>query len=100
MSIRLLLADRYKYVVDKTSLSKTKPAHLTTTLVELSEAVLNGTHNLMVDGEKVTIIQLNGCLDWDCKKHAFSVEGNGATMYGAMYTLLLTYFVINILFVS
>ena len=72
MSIRLLLADRYKYVVDKTSLSKTKPARLTTTLVELSEAVLNGTHNLMVDGEKVTIIQLNGCLDWDCKKHAFS----------------------------
>ena len=109
MSIRLLVADRNKYnslktdprfkydAVDNTSLSKTKPVGLITTLVELSVAVMNGTHNLMVDGERVTIIQLNGL---DCKEHAFSVEGNEAVTYGAMYTLSLTYFVINILFVS
>ena len=97
MWIRLVVADRYKY---DTSLPQIKVANLTTTLVELSEAVVNGTLNLIVDGERVIIIQLNGCLDWNCKEHAFSVEGNGAVMYGVMYTLSLAYFVINILFVS
>ena len=73
MSIRLLLADRYKYVVDNTSLSKNKTANLTTALAELSEAVLMGTLNLTVDGESIKIMKLVGCLDWDCQKHTFNV---------------------------
>ena len=107
MSIRLVVADRYKY---DTSLSETKAANLTTALVDLSEAVLKGTLTLMVNGESITIAKLTGCLDWNCKEHAFYItaleENNGAVIGGAvinepMYTLLLAsfvFFVINILF--
>ena len=122
MWIRLVVADRYKY---DTSLFKKKPANLTTTLVELSTAVLNGALNLIAYGERITIMQLNGCLDWYCQVQAFSItalklpesnktpskgtESNETLLKGtvrngaaAMYTLLLPSFVllvINILFI-
>ena len=106
MSIRLLVEDRFKYgAFDNTSLSSPKPANLTTTLVQLSEAVLKGTLGLKIDGESITIRKLDGCLDWNCTIHAFNItllerqESNGAVMYGAMS--LLTYFgllMINSLF--
>jgi hypothetical protein len=96
MSIRLVVAERLKY---DTSASATKLASLSNTLVELSAAVLNGTLNLIVDGGSIQILKMDGCLDWNCKEQAFSVEGNGAVAYGAIYTLALAYFVINIFFI-
>ncbi|CAB3998773.1 Hypothetical predicted protein [Paramuricea clavata] len=104
MSIRLLVADRFKYeAFDNSSLSLTKPANLTAILVQLSEAVLNGTLNLMIDGESIEIMKLNGCLDWNCKEHAFNItslksqDSNAAIMHREMYTLLLTYFVLLVI---
>ena len=71
MSIRFLVTDRWKYEsVDNSS----KPANLSSTLIELSEAVLKGTlNNLKIDGESIDIMALNGCIDWHCKEHAFNV---------------------------
>ena len=84
MSIRLLVADRSKYEgFDNSSLSLPKHANLTTTLVQLSEAILKGTLKLMIDGESIEIMKLNGCLDWNCEEHAFNItymkapESNG-----------------------
>ena len=104
ISIRLVVEDRYKYEDrGNTSLSETKPVNVTTALVQLSEAVVNETLDLWVDGESVTIAKLNGCLDWNCKEHAFNItvleESNEAVMYSAMYTLTLAFLVINILFI-
>ena len=104
ISIRLVVEDRYKYEHGvNTSLSETKPVNITTALVELSEAVVNETLDLWVDGESVTITKLNGCLDWNCKEYAFNItvlqESNRAAMYGAMYTLTLAFLVINIMFI-
>jgi hypothetical protein len=105
MSIRLLVADRFKYeAFDNSSLSFTKPANLTAILVQLSEAVLKGTLNLMIDAESIEIMKMNGCLDWNCKEHAFNITSrlksqgsNAAIMHREMYTLLLTYFVLLVM---
>ena len=71
MSIRFLVTDRSKY---KSADDSSKPSDLTTTLVELSEVVLKGTlNNLIVDGERIDIIALNGCLDWNCEENTFNV---------------------------
>ena len=71
MSIRFLVTDRSKY---ESADDSSKPSDLTTTLVELSEVVLKGTlNNLIVDGERIDIIALNGCLDWNCEEHTFNV---------------------------
>jgi hypothetical protein len=104
MSIRLVVAKRQKY---DTSSSATKPASLSNTLLELSGALLNGTLNLIVDGESIQILTMDGCLNWNCTEQAFSiysfsVEGNvlnGAVTYGGIYTLALAYFFINIFFI-
>ena len=71
MSIRFLVTDRSKY---ESADDSSKPSDLTTTLVELSEVVLKGTlNNLIVDGERIDIIALNGCLDWNCEENTFNV---------------------------
>ena len=88
MSIRFLVTDRLKYE------SVIKPANLSSILIELSEAVLKGTlNNLKVDGESTDIMALNGCIDWNCEKHAFNItfleSSNGAIKHGEMHTLSL-----------
>ena len=71
MSIRFLVTDRSKY---ESADNSSKPSNLTSTLVELSEVVLKGTlNNLAVDGERIDIMALNGCLDWNCEEHTFNV---------------------------
>ena len=71
MSIRFLVTDRSKY---ESADNSSKPSNLTSTLVELSEVVLKGTlNNLTVDGQRIDIIALNGCLDWNCEEHTFNV---------------------------
>ena len=71
MSIRFLVTDRSKY---ESADNSSKPSNLTSTLVELSEVVLKGTlNNLTVDGEKIDIMALNGCLDWNCEENTFNV---------------------------
>ena len=73
MSIRFLVTDRWKYESVYYYYSK-KPANLSSPLVELSEAVLKGTlNNLKIDGESIDIMALNGCIDWNCKEHAFNI---------------------------
>ena len=91
MSIRFLVTDRWKYEsVDNSS----KPANLSSTLIELSEAVLKGTlNNLKIDGESIDIMALNGCIDWNCEEHAFNItflkSNNGAVKHGEMHTFSL-----------
>jgi hypothetical protein len=90
MSIRLLMDDRYKYIKNVS----TRQADLNGALVQLTREVINGTLNFQIELNGVQIVKLNGCLDWNCKEHAFSVQtsashrdSNGAS-HGATYTLL------------
>ena len=93
MPIRFLVTDRSKYEsVDIIS----KPSDLTSTLVELSEVVLKGTlNNLIVDGERIDIVALNGCLDWNCDENTFNitymkpVKAKRKVNKAAMYTMSL-----------
>ncbi|XP_028396530.1 uncharacterized protein LOC114520463 [Dendronephthya gigantea] len=74
MSIRFLLADRYKYEgVDNGTLFSNQPTNLTEVLIKLTEDVLNRKIDLKVDGKDVNIMKLNGCLDWDCEVLAFNI---------------------------
>ncbi|XP_028396527.1 uncharacterized protein LOC114520461 [Dendronephthya gigantea] len=74
MSIRFLLADRYKYEgVDNGTLFSTQPTNITEVLIKLTEDVLSGKIDLKVDGKDVNIMKLNGCLDWDCEVLAFNI---------------------------
>jgi hypothetical protein len=75
MSIRLLVADRFKYERRDTSTSPLQQsANLTEILMQLGKDVLNGTLNLQLNGESVEITKLNGCLDLKCEEHAFNIK--------------------------
>ena len=95
LSIRLLMDDRYKYIKNAFA----RPADLQGVLVQLTGEVMNGTLNFQV-GNGAQIAKLNGCLDWNCKEHAFSVKRNSAS-HGTTYALVsLAISVINIIILS
>ena len=117
MSIRFLVTDRSKYEsVENGSSALTKSSNLTSTLLELSEAVLKRTlDNLKINGERIEIMALNGCLDWNCEEHTFNItlmkfeqtsvpvtakpKGNKAAMYtlsSVSIALFVIYSLINI----
>ena len=71
MAIRIVMDDQYKYI----HTSSSRQADLAAVLLELSKKVAKGTLNFQV-GNGAKVVKLNGCLDWNCKQHAFSVENN------------------------
>ena len=71
MAIRIVMDDQYKYI----HTSSSRRADLAAVLLELSKKVAKGTLNFQV-GNGAKVVKLNGCLDWNCKQHAFSVENN------------------------
>ena len=73
ISIRLIIADRFKYEAVNNSSLLRKPENLSEILIKLSEDVLKGNIKLKIDGESVKIPRLNGCLDWNCEEHAFNI---------------------------
>ena len=93
MSIRLLVADRFKYErrdnstkhqrmdnstkhqrMDNSTSPLQQPTNLSEILMQLGKDVLNGTLNLQINGESVEITKLNGCLDLKCEEHAFNIK--------------------------
>jgi hypothetical protein len=102
MSIRLLVADRFKYErrdnstkyermdnstkhqrmdnstkyerMDNSTSPLQQPTNLSEILMQLGKDVLNGTLNLQIDGENVEVTKLNGCLDLNCEEHAFNIK--------------------------